>query len=256
MGFFDNNNMNNNTNNNNNGQCGGFLQKLLGGGANSTASTMLLLVVIIIVYIIFGQSSNCTGITSSTISRTKLQGVVAEDDNAGFYNESGPWSTVGLYDAMKDFYNATGVMPYIYIYPDNTNVTVAEMQEKADSLYQELFSDEGHFVTTFLSSDEKGYFIAYHVGTEARKVMDDEALAIFNDYMKKYYTDGSLPTENVLPNVYSQTRATIMTTETKKTTVMVIVVVVLIGLVYFFYSRKRLKQSREPQNNNNINNPM
>ena len=256
MGFFDNNNYNNNNqNNNNNGQNQGMLQRLFGIGGNSTGSTMILLVVIIILYVIFGQSSRCTGITSSTVPRTPLKGVVAEEDNAGYYNGDEVWGSEGLVSAMNEFYHATGVMPYVYIYPENTAVTPEEMQAKADSVYAELFDDEGHFVVTFLSSDDNGYFFKYHIGEQARAVLDDEALTIFDDYMRKYYTDGSVPKGNVLPNVYSQTRQTIMTTETKKTTVMIIVVIVLIGLVYFFYSRKRLKASREGNNNNNSNFP-
>ena len=254
MAFFDNNNQ---QNNNNQGEGSNMLQRMFGIGLNGTGSTMLILVVIILLYIIFGQSTNCTGVTQSTIKRTPLDGVVAEDDNAGYFNENEIWGSENLTDAMHEFYLATGVMPYVYILPDNSEMTTGELQQTADSIYAENFDDEGHFVTAFLSHDTKGYFIAYHIGEEAKKVLDDEAMTIFDDYMRKYYTDGSVPTQSVLPNVYSQTRQTIMTTQTKKTTIMLIVVVVLIGIAYFFYNRKRLSQDPtkpDISSKSNINN--
>ena len=225
------------SNNSNPGSSGGFLRRLEGHPWTS-GRVMLIIVIIIVLYIVFGQSQACTGVTRSTVKRTKIVDAVIAEEPIIYHNDLEGWTNDSLDTSMQTFYATTGVMPYLYILPENGHTPLGEVQNKADELYAQMFVDEGHFVAVF-QKNESGYLLAYHVGEEAKKVLDEEALTIFDDYIRKNLNTKSIINSAVFPNVYTQTASTIMTTSVSNGTTAVVIVLVLILLLYFGQQGKK-----------------
>lgn len=162
-------------------------------GPASLASTIVAGAIVIICLLVWAAVFilGRTGgdITKSTVQREPLpRGSVVE---TGYYTDELGWidSVSKLEAGMKNFYHKTGVQPYVYI-TDNANGVSwpndSQMDAFANSLYEQLFSDEGHVLLVFLESNEK-YKTWYVCGTQAKTVIDQEAADILLDYVDRYY---------------------------------------------------------------------
>ena len=91
---------------------------------------------------------------------------------------------------MKTFYQKTGVQPYLYI-TDNIDgsqsPSEADVRDFAFSLYDRLFSDEAHLLLIFFEPSPSQYSTWYVTGTQAKAVLDAEAMDILLDYIDRYY---------------------------------------------------------------------
>ena len=93
---------------------------------------------------------------------------------------------------LENFYHLTGVRPHVYIVGEidgNLEPSSAQVEEFAIGLYDELFTDEAHLLFVFFESGEWPDNITevYALpGTQARSVMDREALKILVDYIEYY----------------------------------------------------------------------
>ena len=238
-----------------------------GGSKGPGGSGCLALVIVLVVFaLILGLGSMLlfspgapAGATASTIERTALpKGAVVETPY--FTDEDGSW--IGdprtLEEGMRQFYMDTGVQPYLYILPNGETTSVAELTRLADERYGQLFSDEAHFLVVFCDNDRGGYNVGYTVGSQAKTVMDAQALQIFNDYLDRNYADYGISESQMFANTYRETAHAIMTTEAKRmgpvyVTVAVVAGVVIVAIVVAVVLRRRAAaQERERQRQQEI----
>lgn len=126
----------------------------------------------------------------------------------GYYTDAdGDWiHNPGLLErGLRYFYQMTGVEPHVYILPNGTTTSSSELQSYAEHLYSELFTDNWHFILVFCDDGEGGYNCGYAVGSQAKTIMDSEAISILADYLDCYYSDFSLSEEEIFSNVFIKT---------------------------------------------------
>ena len=124
----------------------------------------------------------------STTVREKLDS--ADVTQTGWYtDEDGDWIHVAdrMTSGMKYFFEKTGVQPYVYILKNATTTSTSELTTKAEELYDQLFSDEGHFLLVFCDDGQGGFNCGYTAGTKAATVVDSEAVDIIADELNDAY---------------------------------------------------------------------
>lgn len=174
--------------------------------------------------------SSSVSITPSTIDREPLPvGYVTETD---YYEDNLGWidSRTELESGMKSFYKKTGVQPFLYL-TDTVNgdstPSDSEMEEFANKLYNELFTDEAHLLLVFQEYNSNGNYFAYYVaGKQAKTVIDKEAADILLDYIDSYYYSDKTESE-FFSDAFRDTGDRIM----DKTINPVVVIAVIIGVI-------------------------
>ena len=106
---------------------------------------------------------------------------------------------------LRYFGQMTGVQPYVYILPNGTTPPTPDLQSIAEHLYGELFTDDWHFILVFRDDGEGGYNCGYAVGSQAKTIMDSEAISILADYLDRYHSDFSLSEEEIFSNAFAKT---------------------------------------------------
>ncbi len=242
------------------------------GGSNGPGCSAFLYIVAILVALIFigallGSCDNGGGydagysssVAASTVQREALPASASED--VGWYTDAdGDWihNTSQLTNGLKSFYQQTGVRPYVYILPNGTTTSVSDLQSRAESLYDELFSDEAHFLLVFCDDGAGGYNCGYAVGSQAKTVMDSEAISILSDYLDRYYSDTSISEEEIFSNAFAKTAERIMmvTGSTARTTTMVLggvaVVAIVAGAVIFVVRKKSAEKAEQAKRTQEI----
>ena len=114
-----------------------------------------------------------------------------------------------LTSGLERFYDKTGVQPYVYILPNGTTTSTQELQQRAETLYDELFQDEGHFLLVFCDDGNGSFACGYTVGTAASAVMDSEALGILADELDYAYNNAASD-EEVFSDAFERTAERIM----------------------------------------------
>lgn len=94
-----------------------------------------------------------------------------------------------LNDGMSTFYQKTGVMPYLYL-TDNIDGNYDPSDEQMDAftgaLYDQLFTDENHFLLVFQEYGD--YYRTWYVsGSDAARTVDEIAAEGILDLVDKYY---------------------------------------------------------------------
>lgn len=226
-----------------------------GSDGNGCLTVVLVLVVFLLLVgigmALFGGGGSGGNITPSTVAREPLPpGSVNE---TGYYTDELGWIILEkeLLPGMKEFYKQTGVQPYLYLAAEvngSLSPTPQEMGEYAERLYEELFTDEAHLLLVFQEGPSGNYTAGYAVGSQAKTVMDDEAVGVLRDYLDRYYydTDG-LSDEEYFGKVFEETARRIMTV-TKSPWPMVVGIfgVLLIGAgAYFWWQKAKEKKAQE-----------
>ncbi len=207
-----------------------------------------LLLVIVVVLILLGRVGVSIGpkigeeqhkveITESTQERTPLE----TDGQAltEYYTDEANLlvKDVELIQGMTDFYQQTGIKPYLYItdrlsYPQSeTDMTVYT------ELYDSLFADQEHMLVVYFCSAEPAILCV--VGTEAREaVFDHEAENIFYDYFTLYSGDEQLTIDEALGAVFSDTADRIM----KKQHSTSLYAWILVGVILVIYTLVNIRK--------------
>ena len=106
---------------------------------------------------------------------------------------------------LRYFDQMTGVHPYVYILPNGTTTSTSDLRSCAEYLYSELFPDDAHFILVFCDDGEGGYNCGYAVGSQAKTIMDSEAISILGDCLEHCYGDLSLSEEEIFSNAFIKT---------------------------------------------------
>ena len=217
---------------------------------------MTVLVVLIAIFLLAGVMFVTNGgfssggsIARSTVEREKLP-ASAVQETAYYTDADGSWirSPSTLERGMRAFYEETGVQPYLYILPNGESTSISELTQRAETLYEELFDDEGHFLLVFCDDGYGSFNCGYTVGAQAKTVMDDEAIGILADYIDRYYSDMSISEEEIFSNAFADTGERIMTvTRSPIVPVAVCIAIVVVAVLIFLTLKKRREQREREQ---------
>ena len=218
-----------------------------GGGGGFFATALIFLLVFLLiggVWFLMGTGGSHSSITASTVEREPLPtGSVQE---TSYYTDELGWivNSNVLIDGMRAFYQETGIQPYLYITDSvngSHNITVQALSDYSAQLYEELFTDEAHFLVIFCEYNGV-YHVGYTIGAQAKSVLDDEALSIFADYLDRYYYS-DLSEEAFFGQTFADTGERIMTvTKSPWPIVLVIFGLVLLAVVLFLWWKKHREQ--------------
>lgn len=222
-------------------------------GCLTSAVTICVWCILIILFfsIISGVSEgNGSGVTKSTVKRDKLQ--LHLSDEAGYYTDESGWidNQTILERGLKEFYNETGILPYVYI-TDNINgdydPSTETIEQFAEWTYTELFDDEGHALLVFWEHSSAYEYILW-LGEDAAELMDNEACDILFDYLEYYYYE-DVTDEEFFAYAFADAGKRIMT-KTMTTGQYFSILLVVIGaviIVFAVYKWRKARQVKEAE---------
>ena len=190
-------------------------------------------------------------VTASTVAREPLPPGSVElteyyQDTTGLIRRSAT-----LQAGMKYFYEKTGVQPYLYVTRDidgDTYPSDAVLEEYAQALYSQLFSDSAHLLVIVYDPDSSGFGYYYIPGNAAKTVLDAEALEIFEGYVYQDspdYLSGSA--EAYFSEVFEHTADRIMSVTRSSMFYVGIALAVLAILALLFHWWKKVKEQKNKE---------
>ena len=216
--------------------------------------TILIVLIVAVFLITYSGPSNSNNthssgqITASTVKREPLpKGAVTE---TGYYTDELDWigNQTTLTAGLKNFYKKTGVQPYLYI-TDTIDGTHApsddQVEQFANSTYESLFSDEAHLLVIFFEYEDT-YHTWYLAGSQAKTVLDQEAMDILLDYIDRYYYDQDLTDDQMFSKAFDKAGERIMSVMTSPwVPVLVVLGILAVLTVAFFWWRSYKKQKNK-----------
>lgn len=206
--------------------------------------------VAVLVLALGGGGCSSANVPPSTVERTALPAGAAHETS--YYTDvDGDWihDPAKLERGLRHFYEETGVQPHVYILPNGSVSSYQELQAIAEEKYNELFTDQAHFVLVFCD-DGKGHFnAAYWAGAQTGSVLDDEAINIFKAYLSQDYDDLSLSEEEIFSKAFADTADRIMAVTPSPWPIVAVcgAVVVVAVVVFVIVRNRRLAQQREAE---------
>lgn len=208
------------------------------------------LLVLLLVVALGGGSCSGANVPASTVERTALP-AGSVNETGYFTDEDGDWihDPAKLERGLRHFYEETGVQPYVYILPNGSVRSYQELQSIAQKKYDELFTDQAHFVLVFCDDGNGRFNAAYWAGAMTGSVLDDEAINIFKAYLSQNYDDMSLSEEEIFSDAFADTADRIMTvTPSPLPIIAVCAAVIIVTVVVFLIVRnRRLAKQRETE---------
>lgn len=210
-----------------------------------------LIVFAVVIFSFFMIASDDSDVTS-TINREKIENPIPYDNNC-IKDELGyVENTSKLSKNLKNFYNKTGIQPYIYLKSyDETLTSDSQKDNYAQNWYEQNIDNEDTFLFVYYEDqnpNEIGY-MAYVNGKQVTSVMDSEAVDIFWNYIDRYWTDDSLSTVEVFTKTFNSTANTIMEKSTTSNDIIKIIciivgiIIVIGGIIYIL--RMKFKRDKE-----------
>jgi len=154
-------------------------------------------------------------LAKDTGQREKLDASVCVSSDAWIDDRLGWLADTGqVTDAMRYFYQKTGVQPYLLICDSlggkGREITDAEAEEELRLLYDSLYSDEGHMIYAFMEYADSQYITWIYTGRAADTVVDSDARGIFLSNADRYYTDSSLTDDGYFSRIFRKSADAIM----------------------------------------------
>ena len=210
-----------------------------------------LIVFAVVIFSFFMIASDDSDVTS-TINREKIENPIPYDNNC-IKDELGyVENTSKLSKNLKNFYNKTGIQPYIYLKSyDETLTSDSQKDNYAQNWYEQNIDNEDTFLFVYCEDqdpNEIGY-MAYVNGKQVTSGMDSEAVNIFWNYIDRYWTDDSLSTVEVFTKAFNSTANTIMEKSTTSNDIIKIIciivgiIIVIGGIIYIL--RMKFKRDKE-----------
>jgi len=225
-----------------------------GGGGNSGCGGCLkpLLIVLLVMLVLSLIGTIMTRSGNNDAVRTRLENGTV-NSSAGYYANDGFYDSIDgntLQKGLKDFYDKTGVKPFIYFF-SNFPQGYSDTSEIAEAVYDQLIGDEygGHLVLVWYESDVDDADTYYWLGTQAQTVIDSSALDILTRKIASCYNDEySYPTyADLLSAAFSQAADDIMAdnTSTGAGIVAEVILIILVGTALFLLIRKEKKLEQD-----------
>lgn len=222
-----------------------------GSGGSSAAGCLIAAVIFVIFLAVlalgFGSCSS-SSVQASTVERQALPASAVTE--TAYYDDQAGWisNPSTLEAGMRQFFEETGVQPYLVILPNGSITSTQQITDMADELYGQLFTDQGHFLFLFCDNNQGQYYYAGHIGAQAESVIDEEAQTIFLQYLDRYYYDTSLSEEELFSKTYADTADRIMqVTPSPVIPVAICIAVVVVAICIVAIVRHRSKAKAEEQ---------
>jgi len=157
--------------------------------------------------------NSASSVTSSSSSRDKIDTDLVFDSNCILDELDWFDDTDAAGESLEDFFDKTGVQPYIYFKDYDASLTTdSEKEEYAQQWYEDNIDNEGTFLFIYFAEEDTdndvGYMY-YVCGYDIESVMDEEACEIFWDYVDEYwYTD--LSTDDMIAEIFNSLADSIM----------------------------------------------
>lgn len=239
-----------------------------GGNFNAVISLIIFVVVLITAFGGFpsSNSSSTKSVPKSTQNRERLEsGVVGYDNNCIIDNIGWFDNVTKTEKSIKQFYDKTGVQPYIVLNAyDSTLLTDTAKEEYAKKWYDEHIKNESTFLYMYFAepdTDNDVGYMAYVNGKQVSSVMDSEAIEIFWAYVDKYwYSDMS--TDDMFTTIFTKTADRIMTKSTTAADVgnnavkVIGVIVVFAGIIAVMVIRRKHKAEEAKETEKILNTPL
>lgn len=239
-----------------------------GGNFNAIISLIIFVVVLIAAFGGFpsSNSSSTKSVPKSTQNRERLEsGVVGYDNNCIIDNIGWFDNVTKTEKSIKQFYDKTGVQPYIVLNAyDSTLLTDTAKEEYAKKWYDEHIKNESTFLYMYFAepdTDNDVGYMAYVNGKQVSSVMDSEAIEIFWAYVDKYwYSDMS--TDDMFTTIFTKTADRIMTKSTTAADVgnnavkVIGVIVVFAGIIAVMVIRRKHKAEEAKETEKILNTPL
>lgn len=239
-----------------------------GGSFNAVISLIIFVVVLIAAFGGFpsSNSSSTKSVPKSTQNRERLEsGVVGYDNNCIIDNIGWFDNVTKTEKSIKQFYDKTGVQPYIVLNAyDSTLLTDTAKEEYAKKWYDEHIKNESTFLYMYFAeadTDNDVGYMAYVNGKQVSSVMDSEAIEIFWAYVDKYwYSDMS--TDDMFTTIFTKTADRIMTKSTTAADVgnnavkVIGVIVVFAGIIIVMVVRRKHKAEEAKETEKILNTPL
>ena len=209
---------------------------------NRNSSLIIFIIVIagFLLYNSFGSSLSCASETTS--GRTKLDSSVYQlvsKDNKWFDRDT-EYTQTAIQDGMVKFYEATGIQPFVIVVDEGTELTVEELNARAEDYYKnslfEAVTDEGHTVFAFQPSNG---LVGIYSGTDARMVMDADAVQKFRDILSTNYS--KYKGTDILNKTFTQAVSKIMGRSKLSLYVIIILAVACAGYIVYGFIRSGKK---------------
>lgn len=217
------------------------------GCLSAVLTAAVVVLVLCILLVLIGGIDGGVPVAASTVEREPLP--IDSVNETAYYTDELGWilNDREIISGMRDFYRRTGVQPYLYLTErvnGSASPTAQEIGDYAARLYGELFTDEAHFLVVYQEANGR-YTVGYTVGSQAKTVLDGEALDIFRDYLDRYY-ESDLTDEEYFGTVFQKTGERIMTvTRSPWPMVAGIFGLVLLAALLFLWWKKRTEQKNK-----------
>ena len=238
-----------------------------GGSFNAIISLIIFIVVLIAAFGGFpsSNSSSTKSVPKSTQNRERLESGVGYDNNCIVDNIGWFDNVTKTEKSIKQFYDKTGVQPYIVLNAyDSTLLTDTAKEEYAKKWYDEHIKNESTFLYMYFAepdTDNDVGYMAYVNGKQVPSVMDSEAIEIFWAYVDKYwYSDMS--TDDMFTTIFTKTADRIMTKSTTAADVgnnavkVIGVIVVFAGIIVVMVVRRKHKAEEAKETEKILNTPL
>lgn len=223
-----------------------------GGGMSGGSILALIVIVFLISAFSAFRSRNSVpdeSIQVSSMDREKLPASMTRETE--YYQDDLGWigNAYELEEGMKYFYQKTGVFPYLWItdtVDGDSWPSDEKIDEKLDTMYTELFDDEGHAILMYLDAGGGQYITRCLRGASAKTVLDEEATEILLDYLDAYATS-DLSDEAYFSTCFTKAADRMMSRTTNSMDVVKIVVIIaavllaVVILTSFLLHRRKLK---------------
>ena len=192
-------------------------------------------IIMLVIMVIGNLVNNAThDIPNSTVERTRLSaGSFTSDcveDHLGWIQEDGS-SPERLGRELRDFWEKTGIQPYVVLLPYSTSYDTADEQfDWTENYFSQLDRDDAILLTYF--DDEPDGQWELTSGTLTLEVMDPEAEEIFWNTLDRYWNDvDNYNVPEAISTAFTKSAERIMTKTTTGMDVLKIIVIIALVLI-------------------------
>lgn len=225
------------------------------GGCASLAAFFIVLIIVLAALASQGGFGGGSG-SNQKLNKTKYTGKV--DSSQGYYIDDSDPSQGGfityenestLNSGFKEFYNKTGVFPFLYIMentPDKSEYSgYATYQDK---LYEELFEADGNLLILYIAEEDDYYFAG---GLDTGDVIDESAVDIISNKVNSYWSkyNGDLGKafgyglRDASKNIMAKSNARVIGI----TIVVALALIVIIAIAFKWWKSKVAQENKEQE---------
>jgi len=250
-----------------------------GGGCGCGSLLVAMLFIAIFAFIIVGglwgwqrPVGNVTSpVTRSTIEREALPAGSASTTGPMFTDHLG-WirNQTEMNRGLQNFHNATGVRPHVYLIGvDNLegaagvpfsglhSLVSRAMPTFAQETYNRLFEDEAHLLLVFFyheTATDYGWYPYLLAGSQARSVMDQEAMDILQDYLGRFFYQQNLTHDQFFSRSFDRAATRIMAGPSNilRTFIIAVAAVAVLLILFTWWRRKQEQKNLEAEQTERI----